>query len=69
MCVVFFGGPDDREVLELAGRMAEDPGIAVAMVMFVKAKGMDYYAVTLRPSPKKCQEKCYSFSTAPLVHQ
>lgn len=54
VCVVFFGGPDDREVLELARRMAKDPGIAVAMVMFVKAKGMDYYAVTLRSSPEKC---------------
>lgn len=66
VCVVFFGGPDDRETLELAGRMAKHPRVAVAMVRFVKAKGMEYDAVTLRPSPEKCWEKGYSFSTAPL---
>lgn len=61
--MVFFGGPDDRETLELAGRMA---GVAVPVVRFVKAKWMEYDPVTLQPSLEKCWEKSYSFSTAPL---
>lgn len=66
VCVLFFGGPDDREALELSGRMSEHPGVAVAVVRFVKEKGMEYDTVTLRPSPEKCREKSYSFSTAAL---
>ncbi|KAA8518878.1 hypothetical protein F0562_016348 [Nyssa sinensis] len=27
VCIVFFGGPDDREALELGGRMAEHPAV------------------------------------------
>ncbi|KAK1311743.1 Cation/H(+) antiporter 20 [Acorus calamus] len=61
VCVVFFGGPDDREALELGGRMAEHPGVRVTLVRFVEVKSM---AVTLRPSPEKCVEQSYSFSTA-----
>ncbi|CAD6334857.1 unnamed protein product [Miscanthus lutarioriparius] len=38
VCVVFFGGPEDREALELAGRMAEHPGVQVTVVRFVDGK-------------------------------
>lgn len=72
VCVVFFGGPDDREALELAGRMAEHPGVRVTAVRFVEAeKGslQDRPTVTLRPSPMKCAEKSYSFSTAVMDRQ
>ena len=72
VCVVFFGGPDDREALELAGRMAEHPGVRVTVVRFVEAKeGNDHDRpiVTLRPSPMKCAEKRYSFSTAAMDRQ
>ncbi|MQL79435.1 hypothetical protein Taro_011872 [Colocasia esculenta] len=68
VCVVFFGGPDDREALELAGRMAEHPGIKVTAVRFVvetaAGKKAPHVAVTLRPSPLKSREDNYSFSTA-----
>lgn len=61
VCVVFFGGPDDREALELAGRMAEHPGVTVTAVRFV-TDGEP--AVKLRPSLLKSTEKRYTFSTA-----
>ncbi|KAF0924096.1 hypothetical protein E2562_008420 [Oryza meyeriana var. granulata] len=66
VCVVFFGGPDDREALELAGRMAEHPGVQVTVVRFVDGKaGTDEQAeVTLRPSSTKNADKSYTFSTA-----
>lgn len=64
VCVMFFGGPDDREAMEVAGRMAEHPGVAVTVVRFVNEKGSDNNSVRLRPSPGKCSEKSYSFSTA-----
>ncbi|KAJ3676442.1 hypothetical protein LUZ60_003854 [Juncus effusus] len=67
VCVVFFGGPDDREALELAGRMAEHPGVSVTAVRFVttnkdRADGMQ--SVTLKPAPSKNEERSYTFSTA-----
>ncbi|KAK4392230.1 Cation/H(+) antiporter 20 [Sesamum angolense] len=34
VCVVFFGGADDREALELGSRMAEHPGVKVAVIRF-----------------------------------
>ncbi|WCJ28281.1 Cation/H(+) antiporter 20 [Euphorbia peplus] len=35
VCVIFFGGPDDREALQLGGRMAEHPAIKVSVIRFV----------------------------------
>lgn len=35
ICVLFFGGPDDREALSLGLRMAEHPGIHLTIVNFV----------------------------------
>ncbi|KAM0854874.1 hypothetical protein ACQ4PT_050142 [Festuca glaucescens] len=66
VCVIFFGGPDDREALELAGRMAEHPGVQVTVVRFLDGKaGREEHAeVTLRPSEAKNVEKSYTFSTA-----
>ncbi|KAL5710952.1 Cation/H(+) antiporter 20 [Ranunculus cassubicifolius] len=64
VCVVFFGGPDDREALELGGRMAEHPGVKVTIVRFVVKKKMESNSVMLRPSPDKNAEDSYSFSTA-----
>ncbi|CAN1135303.1 Cation/H(+) antiporter 20 [Linum perenne] len=51
VCIVFFGGPDDRESLELGGRMAEHPAVKVTVVRFVEKEGVeeDGNAVTLRP--------------------
>ncbi|WVZ95871.1 hypothetical protein U9M48_041580 [Paspalum notatum var. saurae] len=68
VCVVFFGGPDDREALELAGRMAEHPGVQVAVVRFVdgKAGSEEQSEVTLRPSNTKNADRSYTFSTAAI---
>ncbi|CAN0926651.1 Cation/H(+) antiporter 20 [Linum grandiflorum] len=66
ICIVFFGGPDDREALELGGRMAEHPAVKVTVVRFVEKEGVEEggIAVTLRPSPSKSSDQNYSFSTA-----
>ncbi|CAL4903236.1 unnamed protein product [Urochloa decumbens] len=66
VCVVFFGGPDDREALELAGRMAEHPGVQVTVVRFVdgKAGSEEQSEVTLRPAKTKNADRSYTFSTA-----
>ncbi|PSR98253.1 Cation/H(+) antiporter like [Actinidia chinensis var. chinensis] len=66
VCIVFFGGPDDREALELGGRMAEHPAVKVTVVRFVEKKGLEGNSIVLRPSPNKCREKSYSFSTTVL---
>jgi hypothetical protein len=66
VCVVFFGGPDDREALELARRMAEHPGVQVTVVRFVDGKdgSEEQSEVTLRPSHTKNADRSYTFSTA-----
>lgn len=66
MCVLFFGGPDDREALELAGRMAEHPGVQLTVVRFLDGKaGREEHAeVTLRPTDARNADKSYTFSTA-----
>ncbi|XP_022767520.1 cation/H(+) antiporter 20 [Durio zibethinus] len=66
VCILFFGGPDDREALELGGRMAEHPAVKVVVVRFVEKDGLEGAGVTLRPSASKSSEKHYSFSTAKM---
>ncbi|KAF8413591.1 hypothetical protein HHK36_001583 [Tetracentron sinense] len=39
IAVLFFGGPDDREALSYAWRMAEHPGISVTVLRFVAGEG------------------------------
>lgn len=36
VCVLYFGGPDDEEALELGGRMAEHPAVKVTLIRFVE---------------------------------
>ncbi|XWS67034.1 hypothetical protein CRYUN_Cryun05aG0251700 [Craigia yunnanensis] len=64
VCILFFGGPDDREALELSGRMAEHPAVKVAVVRLVEKEGLERDGAMLRPSSTKSTEKNYSFSTA-----
>ncbi|KAI6675042.1 hypothetical protein NL676_002948 [Syzygium grande] len=64
VCILFFGGPDDREALELGGRMAEHPAVKVTVVRFVEKPEAEGSEITLRPSLSKCREKSYSFSIA-----
>lgn len=66
ICVVFFGGPDDREALELGGRMAEHPAVKVTVVRFRPAEGGEGNNVILRPMPSKSGDNHYSFSAAPI---
>ncbi|CAK7356091.1 unnamed protein product [Dovyalis caffra] len=66
VCIIFFGGPDDREALDLGGRMAEHPAVKVTVVRFVKKEGRETNHVVLQLSPSKCSEQSYSFSTAAM---
>ncbi|GAB2272494.1 Cation/H(+) antiporter 20 [Dionaea muscipula] len=69
VCVVFFGGPDDREALELGSRMAEHPGVNVTVIRLIERVGMGAGNVTLMPSPEKSVESSYTFSIAVMNRQ
>ncbi|KAK1271200.1 Cation/H(+) antiporter 15 [Acorus gramineus] len=43
VAVFFFGGPDDREALALAGRMAGHPGVMINVTRFVPSDETDAY--------------------------
>nr|GEU76617.1 cation/H(+) antiporter 20 [Tanacetum cinerariifolium] len=62
-CVMFFGGPDDHECLELTGRMVEHPAVNVTVLRFVEGIRVEHDGVGLRPAPSNGTEK-YTFSTA-----
>ncbi|KAH9620473.1 hypothetical protein KSS87_016583 [Heliosperma pusillum] len=64
ICVVFFGGPDDREALELGGRMADHPDIQVTVIRFLETETTEANNVTLTPSHEKNSEHHYTFSVA-----
>lgn len=66
VCIMFFGGPDDREALELGSRMAEHPVVKITIVRFVQKEGQEKNHVLLQLSPSEsCStELSYSFSTA-----
>ncbi|XP_023545155.1 cation/H(+) antiporter 20-like [Cucurbita pepo subsp. pepo] len=68
ICIVFFGGPDDREALELGGLMAEHPAVKVTVVRFrpSPSNGFEGSNVILRPMHSKSGDNRYSFSTAPI---
>ena len=63
VCVIFFGGPDDREALELGGRMAEHPAVKVTIMRFLVGETLRSNTITLHPAPSKCKEKNYAFLT------
>lgn len=64
VCVIFFGGPDDRKALQLGGRMAEHPTVKVSVTRFVHQHGAASNKVILRLLLDKSKEKSYNFSTA-----
>ncbi|XP_062167426.1 cation/H(+) antiporter 20 [Alnus glutinosa] len=66
VCIIFFGGPDDREALELGGRMAEHPAVKVVVIRFVEKEGKESSGVMLRLAPSEVSEQNYSFSTAKM---
>ncbi|XP_057970968.1 cation/H(+) antiporter 20 [Malania oleifera] len=53
VCIVFLGGPDDREALELGGRMAQHPAVRVSVVRFVEEDGLVGKGALLLPSPEE----------------
>ncbi|KAD5961564.1 hypothetical protein E3N88_13037 [Mikania micrantha] len=65
-CVMFFGGPDDRECLKLGGRMVEHPVVNVTILRFVEENRAQQEAAGLKLVLSKGRDK-YTFSTA-TVH-
>ncbi|GMH30082.1 hypothetical protein Nepgr_031925 [Nepenthes gracilis] len=65
VCVVFFGGPDDREAAELGGRMAQHPAVKVTVIRFVEM-GLKQDNDCLHTSPEKCTESSHTFSVATM---
>lgn len=71
VCVLFFGGPDDREALVLGGRMAEHPAVKVVVIRFMEQDGViprpenGYSSNTAisntNPLAAKVKEKDFSF--------
>ncbi|KAM5560074.1 hypothetical protein ABKV19_021303 [Rosa sericea] len=69
ICIVFFGGPDDREALQLGGRMVDHPAVKVKVVRFVEKEDLESngpHGLMLKPLPTKSTENSYSFSTAKM---
>jgi hypothetical protein len=70
ICLIFFGGPDDREALELVKKLAEHPVVKVTVIRFVeKEDGSNVGNLKLDPSLSKTSERNYSFSTATMNRQ
>ncbi|KAL0426338.1 UNVERIFIED_CONTAM: Cation/H(+) antiporter 20 [Sesamum latifolium] len=63
VCVIFFGGPDDREALELGSRMAEHPVVKVAVIRFREKYRMEAEGMVLNPSIWKNRGTSYSPAT------
>lgn len=66
--IVFFGGPDDREALELGKKMTDHPTVEVTVVRFVERDG-EADNIVLRQSPHRSTDDSYSFSTAKMNRQ
>jgi len=69
VCIIFFGGPDDREALELTKKMIEHPTLKVSVVRFIEKDGLGKNNIVLSFSPGKSNDECYSFSTANISRQ
>ncbi|TKY62261.1 Cation/H(+) antiporter 20 [Spatholobus suberectus] len=69
VCIIFFGGPDDREALELGNKMLEHPSAKVCVVRFVEKDKLNGNNTVLSFSPDKNSDKCYSFATAKMNRQ
>ncbi|XP_058740204.1 cation/H(+) antiporter 20-like [Vicia villosa] len=66
ICILFFGGPDDREALELGKKMADHPAVEVTVVRFVEQDAESVNNFVLRQSPGKSADNSYSFSIAKM---
>ncbi|XP_027350391.1 cation/H(+) antiporter 20 isoform X2 [Abrus precatorius] len=66
VCIVFFGGPDDREALELGKKMSQHPTVRMTVLRFVEIEndGFNGNNLVLNLSPNDSCDESYSFSTA-----
>ncbi|CAK8543738.1 unnamed protein product [Lathyrus sativus] len=69
ICIVFFGGPDDREALELGKKMTEHPAVEVTIVRFVEQDAESGNNFVLRQSPGKSADDSYSFAITKMNRQ
>lgn len=69
VCIIFFGGPDDREALELGKKMLEHPEVKVRVVRFAEKDGLDENSTLLSFSPDQNSDESYRFSTAKMNRQ
>ncbi|XP_020213893.1 cation/H(+) antiporter 20 [Cajanus cajan] len=72
VCIIFFGGPDDREALELGEMMLQHPTVEVRVVRFVQKDGLngnESNDIVLSFSNDNNSDKSYSFSTANMNRQ
>ncbi|KAH7866349.1 hypothetical protein Vadar_019219 [Vaccinium darrowii] len=63
VCILFFGGPNDRETLGLGSRMAEHPAVKATVLRFVGEERLEGSGVALQPPPNKGRGTSYSFSS------
>ncbi|KAH7864965.1 hypothetical protein Vadar_000445 [Vaccinium darrowii] len=69
VCILFFGGPNDREALGLGGRMAEHPAVKVTVLRFVGEERLEGSGVALQPPLNKGSGTSYSFSSPDMDHE
>ncbi|XP_027366351.1 cation/H(+) antiporter 20-like [Abrus precatorius] len=58
VCILFFGGPDDREALELGNKISNHPSVKVTVVRFVQKYALEGL------SPSNSSEGSYNASIA-----
>ncbi|KAK7336964.1 hypothetical protein VNO77_17518 [Canavalia gladiata] len=69
VCIIFFGGPDDREALELGSKMCEHPTVKVTVARFIEKDELSESNLVLTLLPSEASEESYSFSTAKMNRQ
>lgn len=57
VCVLFFGGPDDRQALDLGGKISERLTVRVTVVHFFKRDGTAKNASTQHPLHGVCRQR------------
>lgn len=61
VCVLFFGGPDDREALELGDRISNHPAVKVTVVRFIHKDVLEGNDMS-HSSPSKTNGKSYNLA-------
>ncbi|KAJ4704713.1 Cation/H(+) antiporter like [Melia azedarach] len=54
VCIIFFGGPDDRKALELGRRMEENAAVRVTLVRFIENVRAETSTIVERAVPDIC---------------